>query len=66
MKATWNNADVAESDATRVVEGNHYFPSDSIKREYFTDSKKTTICPWKGEASYFTLEVNGARNEDGA
>lgn len=66
MKATWNNAVFAESDATRVVEGNHYFPPDSIKREYFTDSKTTTICPWKGEASYFTLEVDGARNEDGA
>ena len=66
MKATWNGTVVAESDATRVVEGNHCFPPDSIKREYFKDSKTTTICPWKGEASYFTLEVDGARNEDGA
>ena len=66
MKATWNGTVVAESDATRVVEGNHYFPADSIKREYFKDSKTTTICPWKGEASYFTLAVDGSRNEDGA
>ncbi len=66
MKAIWNGTIVAESDATRVVEGNHYFPPDSIKREYFKDSKTTTICPWKGEASYFTLEVDGTRNEDGA
>ena len=66
MKATWNGTIVAESDATRVVEGNHYFPPDSVKREYLKDSKTTTVCPWKGEASYYTLEVEGARNEDAA
>ena len=66
MKAVWNGAIVADSDATRVVEGNHYFPSDSIDRKYFKESKTTTICPWKGEASYYTLEVDGARNGDAA
>jgi uncharacterized protein (DUF427 family) len=66
MKAMWHGMVVAESDATRVVEGNHYFPPDSIKREYFTKSKTTTVCPWKGEASYYTLEVDGASNPDAA
>ena len=66
MKAVWNGAVVAESDATRVVEGNHYFPPDSIKREYFKDSKTTTLCPWKGDASYYTLEIDGSKNEDAA
>ncbi len=66
MKAVWNGAIVAESDATRVVEGNHYFPPDSIHRKYFKDSGTTSICPWKGQASYFTLEVAGTRNEDAA
>lgn len=66
MKAVWNGRVVAEHDATRVVEGNHYFPPDSIKREHFKNSKTTTVCPWKGEASYYTLEVDGSRNEDAA
>lgn len=66
MKAVWNGAIVAASDATRVVEGNHYFPPDSIDGTYFTPSKTTSICPWKGEASYYTLEVSGTRNGDAA
>ncbi len=66
MKAIWNGTIVAESDATRVIEGNHYFPPDSVKREYFRDSGTTTICPWKGEASYYTLEIDGQSNEDAA
>ena len=66
MKAVWNGADVATSDATRVIEGNHYFPPDSIDRKYFKASKTTSICPWKGEASYYTLEVGGTKNEDAA
>ena len=66
MKANWNGAVVAESDATRVIEGNHYFPPDSVNQEYFNDSKTTSICPWKGEATYYTLEVDGAKNEDAA
>ena len=66
MKAAWNSTIVADSDATRVVEGNHYFPPDSVNREYFTDSQTTTHCPWKGDASYYTLEIDGATNEDAA
>jgi uncharacterized protein (DUF427 family) len=66
MKAMWNGVVVADSNATRVVEGNHYFPPDAVKREYFKDSKTTSICPWKGEASYYTLEVDGTKNEDAA
>ncbi len=66
MKAAWNGTIVADSDATRVVEGNHYFPPDSVNREYLTDSQTTTMCPWKGDASYYTLEVDGTRNEDAA
>jgi uncharacterized protein (DUF427 family) len=66
MKAVWEGAVVAESDDTVVVEGNHYFPESSIKREFFTDSANHTVCPWKGTASYYTLEVNGQRNPDAA
>ena len=66
MKAVWHGAILADSDAPRVVEGNHYFPPDSIDRRYFKASKTRSICPWRGEASYYTLEVNGARNDDAA
>lgn len=65
-QAIWNGAVIAESDDTVVVEGNHYFPADSVNREYLVDSDKHTVCPWKGTASYFTLEVDGRRNEDAA
>lgn len=66
MKATWNNTIIAESNATLVVENNHYFPADSIKIEYFKASDKHTTCPWKGKASYYTLEVDGKKNEAAA
>lgn len=66
MKAVWNGAIVAESSATRVVEGNHYFPADSIKREYFKETATHTTCSWKGVASYYTLDVNGQKNVDAA
>ena len=66
MKATWNGAVLAESDRTEVVEGNHYFPPESIKREYFTDSSTHTVCGWKGLASYYTVEVGGKQNPDAA
>ena len=66
MKAIWNNTVIAESDDTLVVENNHYFPADSIKQEYFKDSNTHTTCPWKGLASYYTLEVDGQVNEDAA
>lgn len=66
MKAIWNNTVVAESDHTTVVENNHYFPMESIRKEYFKPSKTTSRCPWKGEASYFDLEVEGKVNKDAA
>ncbi|RMA64400.1 DUF427 domain-containing protein [Ulvibacter antarcticus] len=66
MKAIWNNKVLAESDQTIVIEGNHYFPPDSINEEYFVENDTHTNCPWKGEASYYTLEVNGEQNKDAA
>ncbi|BAZ06149.1 DUF427 domain-containing protein [Calothrix sp. NIES-3974] len=65
-KAIWNGAILAESDETIVVEGNHYFPPDTINREYFQDSTTHTTCPWKGVASYYTIVVNGQQNKDAA
>ncbi|MBM3462803.1 MAG: DUF427 domain-containing protein [Armatimonadetes bacterium] len=65
-KASWNGAIIAESKNTVVVEGNHYFPPQDIHREYFTESGTHTRCPWKGEASYYHVEVNGQRNADSA
>ncbi len=66
MKAIWNQQVIAESDDTVVVEGNHYFPPDSVKRELLQDSATTSICPWKGTASYYTLVVDGLSNPDAA
>lgn len=66
MKATWNGKVVAESDDTIVIEGNHYFPEDSINKEYFKSSDTHTVCAWKGTASYYTLEVDGKENADAA
>jgi uncharacterized protein (DUF427 family) len=66
MKATWGGATLAESEQTIVVEGNHYFPPDSIKREHFAESATHTTCGWKGEASYYDIVVNGATNKDAA
>ncbi len=66
MKATWNNTVLAESNDTVVVEGNHYFPAESIHREHFRDSATHTTCPWKGEASYYDVIVNGEVNKDAA
>jgi uncharacterized protein (DUF427 family) len=66
MQAIWNNAILAESDRTIVVEGNHYFPPDSIQKEFFQENKKKTTCPWKGVASYFDLVVEGQTNPGGA
>jgi uncharacterized protein (DUF427 family) len=64
MKATWNGATIAESHDTVVVEGNHYFPETSLKREYVTFSNHRTSCPWKGQAHYYSLMVDGALNPD--
>ncbi|MDV6373771.1 DUF427 domain-containing protein [Deinococcus arenicola] len=66
MKATWNGSVIAQSDSTVVVEGNHYFPADSVKAEYLRPSDTHSVCPWKGTASYHTLEVDGKRNPDAA
>jgi uncharacterized protein (DUF427 family) len=66
MKATWNDTVVAESDKTVVVEGNHYFPPGTINKEYFQPSSTHTTCPWKGDASYYSVVVNGKTNEDAA
>ncbi|MCO4771803.1 MAG: DUF427 domain-containing protein [Deltaproteobacteria bacterium] len=66
MKAIWNGATLAESDDTVIVEGNHYFPPESLKSEYFTASDKHTTCAWKGVASYYTVSVDGETNEDAA
>jgi len=66
MKAIWNGTTLAESDDTLVVEGNHYFPADSVRSEYFLDSDTHTSCAWKGEASYRTIEVDGQSNADAA
>ncbi len=66
MKAIWNGAVLAESDDTVVVEGNHYFPPESVNRAYFVESSTHTRCPWKGLASYYTIDVEGRRNPDAA
>ena len=63
MKATWNGATLAESDDTVVVEGNHYFPEASLKREYTSFSNHKSMCAWKGKASYLSLIVKGEMNE---
>ncbi len=64
MKAIWNGVVIAESDDTVLVEGNHYFPASALRREYVTFSNHHTTCPWKGEASYYSLLVNGELNPD--
>jgi uncharacterized protein (DUF427 family) len=66
MKATWNNEVIADSDNTVVVEGNHYFPSDSVNKDHLQPSSTHTVCPWKGEASYYNVVVNGETNKDAA
>ena len=66
VKAVWNGAVIAESDDTVVVEGNHYFPESSVKREVLAFSNHRTSCPWKGQARYHSLLVNGEMNADAA
>lgn len=66
MKAVWNETVVAESQDTVVVEGNHYFPRASLREELFSPSTRRTTCPWKGEASYLSLDVDGSTNADAA
>ena len=66
MSAMWNGTVIAESDDTVVVEGNHYFPRDSIKTEFYRESALTSVCPWKGDAAYFDVVVGDAVNADAA
>ena len=66
MKAIWKDTVIAESDDTRVVEGNHYFPPGAVHQEFLEPSPTQTTCGWKGVASYYHLVVEGARNEDAA
>jgi len=66
MKATWRGATLAESNDTIVIEGNHYFPPDSIRAEHFRKSDQHTHCPWKGEASYYDIAVDGELNPGAA
>lgn len=65
-RALWNGVVIAESDKTVVVEGNHYFPPETVKMAYFQGSDTHTTCPWKGVASYYTLVVDGKENKDAA
>jgi uncharacterized protein (DUF427 family) len=66
VKAIWNGKVIADSDRTEIVEGNHYFPSKSLRGEFFQPSNTHTICPWKGKAHYYTLLVDGKENADAA
>ncbi|MBA3241754.1 MAG: DUF427 domain-containing protein [Acidobacteria bacterium] len=66
MKATWNGKVLAESDETVVVEGNQYFPREAVNEEYFEESATHSTCPWKGEASYLSVVVDGQTNKDAA
>jgi len=65
-RAIWKEQVLAESDQTVMVEGNHYFPPESVKREFFEESTTTTTCHWKGDASYYTVSVDGQQNADAA
>ena len=65
-QAVWNEQVIAESDDTVVVEGNHYFPAEALDQSLLEPSSKETFCPWKGSASYVSLNVNGKKNEDAA
>lgn len=65
-KAIWNGVVLAESDETIVVEGNHYFPPDSVNWEHFEDSDAHTVCPWKGVASYYNVKEDGNVNKNAA
>jgi uncharacterized protein (DUF427 family) len=66
MKAIWNNTVLAESERTIVIEGNHYFPSEAVQQQYLQHSSTHTTCPWKGEASYYNIVVDGEMNRDAA
>jgi uncharacterized protein (DUF427 family) len=65
-KAIWNGAVLAESDETEVVEGDHYFPPESLDQQFFSPSEATSVCGWKGTANYYNIEVDGESNPDAA
>ena len=64
MKAIWNGTVIAERDDTVVVEGNHYFPAETLRREFVVESAHRSHCHWKGKAHYYSLKVDGARNDN--
>jgi len=66
VKAIWNGETIAESDKTVVVEGNHYFPLESVKTGVLTTSSRTSVCPWKGTAEYYSVQVGESENRDAA
>ncbi|MEL7339393.1 MAG: DUF427 domain-containing protein [Bacteroidota bacterium] len=66
MKAIWNNQVIAESDQTKIVEGNHYFPIESVNQDFFRESDHHSVCPWKGTASYYHVQVEGDINQNAA
>ncbi len=66
MKAIWKDTVIAESDETVVVEGNHYFPAESVANGLLQDSDTTSVCPWKGTANYHSIVVDGETNQDAA
>lgn len=66
IKAIWNGKVIAESDRTEIVEGNHYFPAEALHKEFFRSSETHSVCPWKGIASYYWIEVDGKKNPDAA
>jgi uncharacterized protein (DUF427 family) len=65
-RAVWNGEVIAESDTTVMVEGNHYFPPDSVKRDLLADSPTSSVCPWKGTAAYYDIVVEGETNAGAA
>ncbi len=66
VKASWNGSVIAESSRTEVVEGNHYFPLEDVRKDFLEASKQTSSCPWKGVAQYYTVVVDGEKNRDAA
>ena len=66
IRAYWNDAVIAESDTTIKIEGNHYFPPETVRQEMLSDSDTQSTCPWKGDAKYYHINVNGSDNKDAA
>ena len=66
MKAIWNGKIIAESNNTIIIENNHYFPQDSVNKEYLKNNETHTVCPWKGKASYYDIVVDGKTNANAA